>query len=58
LPDGVTAARLTLDQLVKVRILLRQLKKYLQNAGKGGGPALSLGFFDANLMPIRKRSLA
>jgi hypothetical protein len=25
LPDGVTAARLTLDQLVKVRILLRQL---------------------------------
>jgi signal transduction histidine kinase len=28
LPDGVTAARLTLDQLVKVRILLRQLSKY------------------------------
>ncbi len=27
MPDGVTAARLTLDQLVKVRILLRQLSK-------------------------------
>jgi len=41
----------TLDQLVKVRILLRQLLKYLQNAGKG--PASMSGLFDANLMPTR-----
>src|SRR5829696_6402510 len=35
LPDGVTAARLTLDQLVKVRILLRQLYESSANLGKG-----------------------
>jgi hypothetical protein len=47
----VNVSSLTLDQLVKVRILLRQLTKYLQNAENEGGPVKLPGLFDANLMP-------
>ncbi len=50
LPDGVTAARLTLDQLVQVRILVRQLPNYLQNAGLSKGPAAEPGLFTATVL--------
>jgi hypothetical protein len=39
--------------LVKVRILLRQLTKYLQNAGNQKGPTSVSRLFVANLMPTR-----
>jgi hypothetical protein len=44
----VNVSILSLDQLVLVRIQVRQLEKYLQMAEKVECPALVPGIFDAN----------
>jgi hypothetical protein len=53
LPDGVTAARVTLNHLVLVRIQVRQLLNSLQNRGYMGRLGTLTGPLDTNLTPTR-----